>query len=391
MDNDHINQILKSITPNHFKFSKQSKELDKVFKYVSLDNLVKTLDLKFICKDPFQPDPDDTIHKNDYNVNFKNSYDYLDEYSDIRNLPIVIQNKNCIKDGEYDPNFDTDSKKNAALKKKSLEERTNREKERMRIRVKRLKYFRKNMFSLDPGKYHPNWDIVKKRTMCVHMREAPKNSERDGWLLLNKDYSCDNIKKGKCEKIDRKNKNDDIMLNLSNVDILNRRNSVILDKNLSNSLIELNKKLHKENNKYSFEKQKTNTIKKFSKLIKSSSLPVIESNTKRINVKNFKNKKIKNSFSGDNFNIIRHNSPILFKKMTGRKDNLFNRDNKNLVSYSPKYDSTRPHLTSTIFKYQNNFQNYKKYKLNKFIRGYKVTSDYYVMELDKEKSRKISK
>ena len=392
MNYDHIDQILKSITPTQFKYSKKSKELDKVFKYVSLDNLVKSLDLRFIYKDPFTPDPDNTLHKNDYGVNFKNSYNYLNEFSDINNLPIVIQSKNCIKSGENDPNFESESKRDEEeFKKISIKQRINREKERIRLRIKRLKNFRENMFSLDPGKYCPNYNAIKKRTPCVRMGEAPKNDDRDGWLQLNKNYSCDNIKKDKKEESNKKYKNDDFLVNLSNVDISERRNSIIMDKNLSDSLIEFNKELHKNDNNNSFSKEKINMEKKFSKFINNLSLPVIDSNTNKFKGKNIKRKRMKNSFSIGNLNIIRHNSPILFNKMTGRKQNLFSNDNNNSLSYSPKYDSTRPHITSTIFKYHNNFQGYKKYKLNKFIRGYKVSSDYYVMVLGREKYGKKCK
>ena len=303
-------------------------------------------------------------------------------------MVIVIQNKDCVKDGEYNPKFEYDSKKDEALKKISLEARMNREKEIMRLRIKRLKNFRENMFSLDPGKYRPNWNAVEKRTPCVHMGEPSKNDGRDGWLLLQKDYknySCDNIKNREVEN--NKNDKNDIFIDFGNIDINRRRNSIILDKSLSNSLVELNKKLHNEE---SFEKEKNNMQNKFSKIVNNLSLPAIDSKTKIYNNKNVKIKKIKNSFSNGNLNNIRHNSPVLFNKMTGREQNLFT-GNKNLLWYSPKYDSTRPHISSTIFKYHQNPQDYKKYKLNKIIRSYKVSSDYYVMELNREKSGKKSK
>ena len=40
--------------------------------YSSLDNLVKSLDVKYVYKDQFEPDPEIVLHKNDYNVNFQN-------------------------------------------------------------------------------------------------------------------------------------------------------------------------------------------------------------------------------------------------------------------------------------------------------------------------------
>ena len=45
---DNINLILKSISPIKNTFYKMSKKLDKSFKYTSLNNLIKSLDAKYI-------------------------------------------------------------------------------------------------------------------------------------------------------------------------------------------------------------------------------------------------------------------------------------------------------------------------------------------------------
>ena len=41
---DNIMSILKSITPIRYKYSKENKLLDKTFKSMSLQNLMRTLD-----------------------------------------------------------------------------------------------------------------------------------------------------------------------------------------------------------------------------------------------------------------------------------------------------------------------------------------------------------
>ena len=42
---DNIMSILKSITPIKFKFSKKNKQLDKTFKSMSLQNLIRNLEI----------------------------------------------------------------------------------------------------------------------------------------------------------------------------------------------------------------------------------------------------------------------------------------------------------------------------------------------------------
>ena len=74
-------------------------------------------------------------------------------------------------------------------------------------------------------------------------------------------------------------------------------------------------------------------------------------------------------------------NPIIFKKMLGRDDVLFNNQNLNLISYFPNYKCMMPHIPATIFKYKKNEQNYKKYITGKIIRGYNYkTEKYFVFD-----------
>ena len=179
---DSITRILKSISPLKKTFSKMSKKLNKSFKFASLDNLVKSLDVKYVYKDQFEPDQEIILHKNDYNVNFQNSYDYLEELSDINNLPLVLQNKNCLKDGDFNPDYDIEVSRKEINKKYLIEEEGKRKKERLKKRIERLKKFKDSDSNIDPAKYHPNYDAIKRRYPCAYIRD-PNIHIKDSWLI----------------------------------------------------------------------------------------------------------------------------------------------------------------------------------------------------------------
>jgi hypothetical protein len=179
---DNINLILKSISPIKNTFSKMSKKLDKSFKYTSLNNLIKSLDAKYIYKDQFEPTPEIILHKNDYDVNFQSSYDYLEELSDLNNLPLVLQNKNYIKDGNFNPDYEYDVGKKEVNKKYVVEEEDKRKRQRLRKRVELLRKFKSSDSNIDPGKYHPNYDVIKKRNPCAYIRD-PKMHIKNSWLI----------------------------------------------------------------------------------------------------------------------------------------------------------------------------------------------------------------
>ena len=415
---DNITQILKSISPLKNTFSKVSKKFDKSFKYSSLDNLVKSLDVKYVYKDQFEPDPEIVLHKNDYNVNFQNSYDYLDELSDVNNLPLVLQNKNCIKDGDFNPDYENDINKKEINKKYIKEEEGKRKKERLRKRIERLKKFRDSDSNIDPGKYHPNYDAIKRRYPCVYIRD-PNIHIKDSWLIncpfrntFEEFKRLENEKKENLKKINAnkkennqniKNQNQNLNNNnISKNDLNNNNNASIINKissfnsnensPRSISTNEINKEKSEEDSLSS--KAKNLKVKNIiPEKLKKLSLPMIINSPRNHNVSNISNiskvfspkKRVSRSVSYEN--IFNNNkSPINFNKMKGR-ENLFV-ESKYLISYNPNYDSTFPHVPSTIFKYAKNKQNYKKYINGKIIRGYYYNPrDYYVMELKREEDK----
>jgi len=415
---DNITQILKSISPLKNTFSKVSKKFDKSFKYSSLDNLVKSLDVKYVYKDQFEPDPEIVLHKNDYNVNFQNSYDYLDELSDVNNLPLVLQNKNCIKDGDFNPDYENDINKKEINKKYIKEEEGKRKKERLRKRIERLKKFRDSDSNIDPGKYHPNYDAIKRRYPCVYIRD-PNIHIKDSWLIncpfrntFEEFKRLENEKKENLKKINAnkkennqniKNQNQNLnnnniskndLNNNNNVSIINKISSFNSNENSPRSIStnEINKEKSEEDSLSS--KAKNLKVKNIiPEKLKKLSLPMIINSPRNHNVSNISNiskvfspkKRVSRSVSYEN--IFNNNkSPINFNKMKGR-ENLFV-ESKYLISYNPNYDSTFPHVPSTIFKYAKNKQNYKKYINGKIIRGYYYNPrDYYVMELKREEDK----
>ena len=444
---DNITQILKSISPLKNTFSKMSKKLNKSFKYASLDNLVKSLDIKNVYKDQFEPDPEVILHKNEYNVNFQNSYDYLDELSDVNNLPLVIQNKNCVKDGEFNPDYDVDSNKGEINKKYILEEEGRRKKERLKKRIERLKKFRDSNSNIDPGKYHPNYDAIKRRYPCAYIRD-PNIHIKDSWLINcpfrntfedfkkaqneQKENAKNNNSKSK-EKNQNQNQNqnsnqnnnnnNNAINNRNNNSTINNPNNISTNNNsnnnssinntnkndLTNNINKISNFNSNENsprsistNEVNKEKNEEDILIKGKKInikniipdkVKNLSLPMIVNTPRSKNISNISNiskvlspkRKVNRSVSYEN--IFNKNSPILFNKMKGRSDIFV--ESKYLISYNINYDSTFPHVPSYIFKYMKNKQNYKKYINGKIIRGYYYNpSDYYAMELQRLENKK---
>ena len=406
---DNINRILKSISPKANTYSKMSKKLDMSFKYANLENLIKSLDVKYVYKDQFEPEEEVVIHKNDYNVNFQSSYDILAKLSDLNNLPLVLQNKNCIKDGEFNPDFEYDTGKKEINKKYIKEEEDKRKKERLKKRIELLKRFKENDSNIDSGNYHPNYDAIKRRYPSVYIRD-PNIHIKDTWLIncpFRNTYE-DFKKKENEKKENSNNKNsNNIEKSPNQINKININKSNISNNNIFTRINNMKKNSSFNSNENSLRSMSTNEIReknddiyllkekniklknKMFKKLKNLSLPLVNMPI-RESISNFYNlkKRISRSTSYDNF--LGKKSPIIFNKMKARP-NIFV-EKKYLISYNPNYDSTFPHVPSTIFKYTKNKQNYKKYINGKIIRGYFFNPrDYYVMEIQKEEEKKKKK
>ena len=441
---DNIIPILKSIVPIKYKYSQKNKKLDKTFKYMSLDNLLKKLDYKPKIYDEFAPDPEFLNRKNQFDINFQSSNEYINELSDLNNLPLVMKNKNFLKNGTFNPDYEVNPVKDKNEQKKILLEKERRKKEILQIRIDRLKKWKESQSIVDPGKYHPNYDFVKKRIPSVYIRKPmiKKMIKKEDDEKYNNKIN-NNIKD---ENLKEENKNDEENINQNNND--NNNNEIISkiddtnnnkDENSRNKNKDLNES-HSQNDNSSinnnFSKisikrniysnycrnmkknsgtyfgRNTSTVSDYNnalegnkstnaeetslfhnifsgkkKISKDFSLPRI--GKRKINYfKPIKNKR--NRFRSSSLGNLNKN-PIVFRKMLGRDDAVFCNNNINLISYFPNYEYTLPHIPSYTFKYKNNIQDYKKYITGKIIRGYYYSpNNYFLIEFKKNKNKKIN-
>ena len=436
---DNIISILKSIQPINYKYSQKNRDLDKSFKTRSLENLLKSLDYKPKIYDEYAPDPEFLNRKNQFDINFQSSNEYIRELSDLNNLPLVMSNKNFLKNGTFNPDYEINPVKNKDDQKKILLEKERRKKERLQIRLDRLKKWRQSNNSLDPGKYHPNYDFIKRKIPSVYIREpivkkekkveekekeenenkikkvnknedgnGEENNNNNNENEINSKFDGDKKKEMIEKEEDNINKNmtdshsvnDNLSINdsakkavIRNIrsnyerDINYRRNSrIYFEKNTSTvsdyNTLEGNKSTNIDEVS-SAHKGSNHCCSAKKNLSKNLFLPKIE--TKKIKyIKSMKRKK--NRFRSSSLANIKN--PIVFKKMMGREDVLFGNNSFNLMSYFPNYESTMPHIPATIFKYHKNIQNFKKYINGKIIRGYHYSPEkYFVIEFQRSKNK----
>ena len=448
---DNLMEILKSITPIKKNYSKRNRELDRTFKNVSLGSLIKNLNSKIKYKDEFSPSPEYLKNKNKFEINFKNSYTYIKELSDINNLPILAKNKYYIKNGlfkdDFDFNFNIEEEK-----KKEMIEKENTKKDKFKERLKKLKILKRNGSDIYSIKNNSDFDFIKKKAyiMPIPSSLSDRKNYKEIFKYSNKKMKSPNENKSRNENIINKytfkqeqnqkqssNKNNkinsNILVNSNKQNINNNSNSKLFNESYSNrsnlnknQFIDFNnnnskqhssrndmklnkrtiiKNLFNNNNNengnsftnsdyHSFEINKSTNIEDITfiyhdkeKIRKSNSLRDISNK----NIKLPKIKKLQKNVSKNKY--IRNNgikNSIYFDKMPGRDDYNHEEKNYNIISYSPNYDFFRPHIHSPIFSYKKNPQNYKKFKTGQIIRGYHYSPDkYFVFEFNKKKTKKF--
>ena len=463
---DRIMSILKSLTPIGYKFSRKNRELDETFKTMSLQNLMRVIDHHPKYHDEFTLPSEYLNNRNVYGINFKNSNEYIDELSDLNNLPIVIHNKNYLKGGKFNEEYDINSLNNKKEKMKILREKEKRKKEREKERFKIFKKRKYENSKVDSLKYNPNYNFIKRKIFSFHIRppsvkkvrrtingkynEKKKKNLMD--ININEDHTnnqtqnigqnlkqnssvifFDRIKNDLHIKDNNKNGSNKNIIKSNNKDIFSNKNnnsSIFNDSNtnLSNSSILRLPKLNNfisnnlKSRNISKIKIKVLNLKNRLKMLGKNSSTNSDYNTvelnkstniedatlfhkdsekisnihsernikvnKRIFLPNIK-KKFKRPLRSKSNNEIKH--CIYFKKMLGRKDDLFLEKNLNLISYFPNYDFLRPHIPNTIFKIKKDEINYKKYILGKIIRNYNYSPEkYFVFEYGKHKQKKLN-
>ena len=168
---DNILTILKSMPKINYTFSRKNREFNKTFKNKSLETLLRILDSHPKIHDEYTPSQEFLNNRNKYEINFQNSDNYIKEFSDLNNLPLVMSNRNCLKNGTFNPDYDLNPVKSKEEQKLIKLEKEKRKRERLQDRLERLKKWRESDSSLDPGKYHPNYNFIKKKITNVYIRQ----------------------------------------------------------------------------------------------------------------------------------------------------------------------------------------------------------------------------
>ena len=442
---DKIMSILKSLTPIKYKFSRNNKELDKIFKTRSLHHLMKVINHHPKFHDELELPKDYLNNRDIQGINFKNSNEYIKELSDLNNLPLVVHNKNYLKNGKFNDEYNIEqlSNKNKEVKMRLLRLKEKRKKEKEKLKIFKLRKVEDS--KVDSLKYNPNYDFIKRKIFSLHIR-PPTVKKVKRIVIENERYNEKNNSNQNINQTQITNKN--LNLNTNNIFLDKSKNDLHNNGNNNssiNSIMNPNSKdifsNRNNNNSFIFNDSNTNLSNSSRLRFKSRNIPKI-----KIKIQNLKNRltllgkysqansdyntvnkstNIENIslFHKDSEKISRINSvgkikvnkrvflPIIdknfkrplklrsksnneikhcidFRKMLARKGDLFLDKNLKLISYFPNYDCLRPHIPDTFFKIKKNEINYKKYKLGKIIRGYKYSPDkYFILEYEKDKKK----
>ena len=389
--NDNITKILKSIKPIKNQFSKISKGLNQLFKYKSIENLKKIMDKKQVYKDLYIPNLDKDVHKNDYNINFHNSIEYLNELSDINNLPLVSKNKSYLINGEFNPDYEIENLKKESNKNYLIKQKKERKKEQIKKRIKLLKNYKERDSNPIIGMYDPNYEAIQRRSPCAIICD-PGVHLKNSWMINNPFRNTFEEFKKKQNKLKEKLHNENSQTLTENND--NKTTSSNINTSTKefpkyNRNIKRIQKIHENSSKnnsqsiYSYTheilQEKNNESINLDLLFQNNKKTKLKIRKIRgLNLPQIKYERKNNSTLKNNSNSIK--GYIVFDKMEKRKSLFHNKASS--ISYSPDYNFILPHTPSYLFKYTKDKQNYKKYINGKIIRGYNPNSNsYYVMQL----------
>ena len=252
---------------------------------------------------------------------------------------------------------------------------------RIKDKYLELKSYGVKEVTLDPGKYHPKYDILYKRNPVTffgtkdwenkddQLKININDNNKNNMLILNKNNSADNLfirkNKNKPEQI-RKNKMINKKTDDNNKNDTNTKNMNVIPLSQTN----YNPKRYTSSDGF-LQIEKINSFKISKKLSTSSNIR--KTTTKR--------KIFKKSSSVSNIDKIK--CPILFNRMPGRERKVVVTPNYIEVNYTPKYDITRPHVPATIFRHTFDYSKFKKYITSKIIRSYCFTPDkYFILEIN---------
>ena len=425
-EKDNIITIVKTLKPIKNIYSKQNKDFDKYFHGLSLKYLVDHMKIQKKYNPYLNPGEslDEPDNNSIMNINFKSTFNYLDELNKVKSLPTIKKISNNIK---IIKNKTKGKKNKKILEKKKQDEISN---------LIRKKMWDENV-TLDPGRYYPKYDYIRKKIPCAFIGK-PKITEED-YIIQNEEKKEETEKKIKKEKIniqEKKEEND----NINNKDIKNAnpKNKIILNESDSskilldkiNSNLDSPKKNNMNNrsnilypsaNKKMKISQKTdkfsssiikhqNTASSWSNTLELDSSKKLSEqyktrdNNRNISIENSSkfnyystqkiNFKTNKRYSLKNMSMSNLKCPIIFDKMQGR-DELDELDKKSKavyrINYNPDYNALRPHIPTIKFKSVRQYQDFKKYINGKIIRSYWYNpQQYFVFEYKENKENDMN-
>jgi len=430
---DNIISIIKSLHPIKYLYSKQNKDFDKYFRGSSLKDFIKQINSP--RKIEFYTNPGENLNEfvsknTGSGIDFKSAFNYFQELANLKKLPLSVL-KGATAKTVRNNSEDTKSKK---------KKRKNKNNEKEITPINKMKNNNGDAdVTLDPGRYNPRYDYILRRYPCAYLgkpktsidslperNNKKENVEKNINKSLNKtdvdiDENDDNIKTNKNSNLKNIKKNKKLIISYSNRSIHHKDNTVGNYKKINikirKNIKMRNKDEKKDENKKDEEKNKKVGIKK----IKVGSHPKLkgvfpllkEQNTASSwyntnyydNSKKSKNKLINDFyrtqriFRNDRRDLNKKLSSenikclVMFNKMLGREKTHLIRGKKesSKIPYHPDYNFNRPHVPATIFKYEKNYQDVKKYMTGKIIRSYRLNpEEYFVFEYNKNKDGEMS-
>ena len=415
-EKDNIISIVKSLHPINYLYSKQNRDYEKHFRNSSLKGLIKQINTRKTFNEfliPGESIEDLDNKKNTFmDVNFKSTFNYIEELSNLKNLPMTLVSKSYYKRKRY--NNKSENKNNSKFNKKKL---LDEKKKKKLEKISHIKNSGDEEITLDPGRYHPNYDFIKRRYPCAYLGR-PKIKEDSFQKEEKEKIEKEEIKENESENTNSNNENENdndtsnqnIYTNKNNFEDISENKSILFNRNTNY------KKTKKMNfsspNFHSLQKGKSSSknirnkyvLKQINKSKEHNTANSCSNNldlnkSQKINEQLYLFKeKIKNDYKRnkkkDNKNSSMENirCPIIFDRMPGRDRplNFVDGDKDSCRSnYNPDYDIIRPHIPSTIFKCKRKFENYKKYITGRIIRSYFYSPDnYFVFEIKNNKNNK---
>lgn len=413
-DKDNILSIVKTLRPINYLYSKQNKDFDRHFRSSSLKGLIKKINSHPKFNEFLKPGESlDEFHnknKTAMNVNFKGTFNYVEELSNLKSLPMFLLNKKFNKRGKFNIDYINNSfnnKKNKEGKKKNKIQE-----------ILHLKNTGDADVTLDPGRYHPNYNYIRRRYPCAYLGK-PK-SQKETFQKDNQDieeekktntHKSANLTKNaktrnnKLTDLYETSSNQTILLktknnkkkkmNFSSSNFYSMPKSISINNNNENKINVIGKNKIKLINKFNGH----NTVSSWSHTMDLDRPKKFRDKIKIIN----DNSKTYNNYFGSSTNFDKTDKkkyhknssaanlrcPVIFDKMPGRDRpiNFVDGGWKGCrTNYNPDYNVIRPHIPSTIFKSKRQYQNFKKYITGKIIRSYCYNPEqYFVFEIKKNK------